>query len=246
MKKINKKFISSASCSVAIIAFFIWYFFPVIGAQWYSYKFSDFHKYLCLSPENISELKSPPIKWENIAIDKLSMKLPLSEYNEVSGDKSSVRFKCKNGPVHSICFSFPVNPVLSYQEQLDILNSIPDDISIFHSRNKNLTAFGYQIAKIMSVPWPGLSKIISVQDQNLKALCKLIENGENNCIAHAAIYDQNGAEIFNLMFLKYKDLRSLETDLLDMIGGIKTPLFYNDINNISEDIRILVNKLNKT
>jgi hypothetical protein len=139
----------------------------------------------------------------------------------------------------------PANPVLSYQEQLDILNSIPDDISIFHSRNKNMAAFGYQMAKIMSVPSSGLSKIISVQDQNLKALCKLSEERENGYIAYATIYDQNGAEIFNLMFSKYKDLSNLENDLLGMIGGIKAPFSLNDMNKVNEDISKLVNKLNK-
>ncbi|MEW6079259.1 MAG: hypothetical protein AB1724_15735 [Thermodesulfobacteriota bacterium] len=249
MKPTNKKVLLFSSGAILIVAFFVWYFFPIIFFQWYCYKFDFFHKYLCLTPVYISELKMPLEKWEDVTIEKLSMKLPLSEYNEVSEGKHSVQFKSEKGPVHFLNFFVAEelkNPILSFQRRLKMLESSPDDISFFHSRKKNMTAVEYQISKTMSVPSGGLRKILSVQIGDLRALCLLFEKRDNGYGAHMTLYDQNGIETFSLILLNYKDAISLEADLLSILGGIKAPYFLNDMNKISDDISSLVKRLKKT
>lgn len=218
----------------------------------YYYNFEIFHKYLHLSPVYITTLKRPPDNWGNVTIDKLVMKLPLSEYTDVSGENGWIKFSSDKGFACYISFSTKEdrNEFSSYKHRLRVLKSTPEDISFFNLRKKNMTAAELLIGKTLSVPAVGLNKIIAVQRGGLSALCELSEKCDSGFyhgyLGDATLFNPDGTPSITLVLANYKNAISLEADLLSILGGVKTPYHENNMNRVREDINNLVKQFNET
>jgi hypothetical protein len=129
-----------------------------------------------------------------------------------------------------------------YHDELAILNSSPADISVFHSRNKNMTAVTNLTCKAIGVHPGGIGKILAVNTGTLKALCILSERKvENGYMATAKVYSPNEAARFRLILKGYEDQGALEADLLTILGGIRMPDHMLDRSEVSKDITSIVN-----
>ena len=137
-------------------------------------------------------------------------------------------------------------PVVSYRDYLAIFSSTPADISFFNSRNKNTTVLSNQILKAIAIPVGGISKILSINNGTLKALCILSEKRDKGYSATASVYSQNEKVSLTLILSGYEDQITLETDLLTVLDGIKMPDHMGDLEQVSKDINKLVIKYNKT
>jgi hypothetical protein len=139
------------------------------------------------------------------------------------------------------------HPFFSYHDELAILNSSPADISIFHSRNKNMTAVINLTCKAIGVHPGGTGKILAVNTRTLKALCVLSERKvQNGYMATAKVYSPNEAVRFRLILKGYEDQGALEADLLTVLGGIRMPDHIPDRNEVRKDITSIVNNWVRT
>jgi hypothetical protein len=257
MKPKTKKIIAITSGSILVMALLVWYFFPVLAATWFLYQYDEFHQYLDSQPILISKLETPPKEWENITIDNLTMKLPLSEYTKVRDAKTLIFFISDKGcllvndivPSKDMLSMIKENkltyPVVSFQERVSIFSSKPADISFFNSRSRNMIAFANLGGKLIATSLYGFGKVMIINADNLKAICILSEKREKGYLATANVYSKDEKASLSLMFLSYKNARVLESDLLFVLGGIK--MFDNmpDRDKVNKDIHDIVTKFNK-
>ena len=141
-------------------------------------------------------------------------------------------------------------PIISYQDRLAILESLPSDISIFNPRSKNQQSHVNQILKAIrieaiNIPRGGLIEINIVDPKILKAICIKSEQ-KKGFSAFVRIYSQNEAMSFSVMLKNYEDKRSLDTDLLRILGSIKVPDHPLNIETVKKDINAIIDKYNKT
>ena len=226
--------------------------------KWFVYT-CDIEKYLKVTPAYLNNLISPPQKWEEIIIGELSFKVPISTFKKISGCENLIYFVSESGTIviHNIAPSKDLlgiiqeknlkYPIISYQDRLAILKSLPSDISIFHSRSKNQQSYVNQILKPMSFPGGGLIEINIVDPKILKAICIKSEQGDKKGFsAFVDIYSQNEAMSFSVMVKNYEDKRALDTDLLRILGSIKVPDHPLNIETVKKDINAIIDKYNKT
>ena len=143
-----KKIIFISSGSILAIAVFVWYFFPVLMADYFlRYRSDVLFQYVKLKPIPIIALKAPPKEWKDITIDNLTMKLPMSKYTKVCGIENFIRFISGKGclVVANIVPSKEILqmvknkltcPAVSFRDYLAIFSSTPADVSFFNSRTK--------------------------------------------------------------------------------------------------------------
>jgi hypothetical protein len=79
-----------------------------------------------------------------------------------------------------------------------------------------------------------------VNTDTLKAICILSEMSEKGCGSDVTVFSKNEDISFSLVFLRYKDLNTLETDVLTVLGGIKMPDGVPDRDQVSKDINHIV------
>jgi len=243
--------------SILVIGFLVWYYYPVLVFRLGRHFIGGLNRYLDMAPLSIGTLKSPPQEWVTLDIGGLTIKLPRLRYEKVGDDDgTNIYFVSDAGPTFLVSDIVPSQnmtesaaqvgkmklPLFSYQERLEIFNSSPADISIFHSRNKNMTAITNLTCKALSVPFGGIGKILAVNTGTLKALCILSERKvKKGYVATAKVYSPNEAVRFSLMLKGYEDQRTLEGDLLTVLGGIRTPDHALDRSEVSKDITSIVN-----
>lgn len=252
-----KKIIGISSGSILAIAVFIWYFFPFLMANYFWYKSGILFQYVKIKPIPIVALKAPPKEWNDITIDNLTMKLPMSKYTKVGGKENYMYFTSGKGrlvvsyivPSKEILQMVKENkltyPAVSFRDYLAIFSSIPADVSFFNSRSKNMAALTNQILKAIGIPIGGVSKILAVNTGTLKALCIISEKRDKGYTASVWVYSQNEKVSFDLLLIHYEDQTTLENDLLAILGGIKMPDRMCDFDRVSKDINRLVTQYKK-
>ncbi|MGA2516962.1 MAG: hypothetical protein ABSG44_10495 [Thermodesulfobacteriota bacterium] len=254
--KRKSKVIALVSGFLLVIGFLVWYYYPVLVFRLHRDKsFGNLKSYHGVTPEPIVTLKSPPQEWMNLDIGNLTIRLPMLRYDKVSGYETNIFFASDTGPTFAIGDITPSQIMIelekigkikphsfSYEERLAIFNSSPADISIFHSRNKNMTALINLTLKAIYFHPGGIGKILAVNTRTLKALCVLSERKfEKGYVATAEVYNPNEAVHFLLILKGYKDQRTLEADLLTILGGIRMPDHKLDGSEVSKDITSIVN-----
>ena len=253
-----KKIIFISSGSILAIAVFVWYFFPVLMADYFlRYRSDVLFQYVKLKPIPIIALKAPPKEWKDITIDNLTMKLPMSKYTKVCGIENFIRFISGKGclvvanivPSKEILQMVKENkltcPAVSFRDYLAIFSSTPADVSFFNSRSKNTIALSNQILKAIGMPKGGVSKILTVNAGTLKALCIISKKSDKGYTASVFVYSQNEKVSLDLFLSHYEDQTTLENDLLAIIGGIKMPDRMGDYDRVSKDINRLVTQYKK-
>jgi hypothetical protein len=255
--KRKSKVIALVSGFLLVIGFLVWYCYPVLVFRLQRDKiFGNFKNYHVVTPESIVTLKSPPQEWMNLDIGNLTIRLPMLRYDKVGGYETNIYFASVAGPTFAIFDIVPSQdtielgevgkmklPSFSYQDRLAIFNSSPADISIFHSRNKNMTALINLTCKAVYRPPGGIGKILAVNTGTLKAFCVLSDwkAQKNGYVATAQVYSPNEAIHFLLTLKGYEDQGTLEGDLLTILGGIRMPDHMLDRNEVSKDITSIVN-----
>ncbi|HYA13261.1 MAG TPA: hypothetical protein VEF33_02870 [Syntrophales bacterium] len=252
----KSKVVALVTGSILVIGFLVWYYYPVLVFRLQRDKsFGNLKSYHGVTPELIVTLKSPPQEWMNLHIGDLTIRLPMLRYDKVSGDEANIWFVSGAGPTFIIGDIVPSRAMVesekigkikthsfSYEERLAIFNSSPADISIFHSRNKNMTALVNLTLKAIYFHPGGIGKILAVNTGTLKALCVLSERKyKNGYVAWAEVYSPNEAVHFSLMLKGYGDQAALEGDLLTILGGIRMPDHKLDPSEVSKDIASIVN-----
>lgn len=259
--KRKSKVIALVSGLLLVIGFLVWYCYPVL-IFWLHYgpSFGNLKTYHGVTPLPIVTLKSPPQEWITLDIGSLTIKLPRLRYDKVIGHETNIGLVSDAGPIFAIFDTVPSQDMIelekigrmkphsfSYQERLAIFNSSPADISIFHLRNKNMTALINLTLKAIYFHSGGIGKILAVNTGNLKALCVLSERKfQNGYVATVEVYNPNEEVRFDLIIKGYKDQRALEDDLLTILGGTRMPDHMLDRNEVSKDITSIVNNWART
>lgn len=258
----KKKIIFLVSGLLLVIGFLVWYYYPALVFRLGRHFIGGLNRYLDMAPLPIGTLKSPPQEWITLDIGSLTIKLPRLRYEKVGDyDGTNIYFVSDAGPTFLVSDIVPSQnmtesapqvgkmklPLHSYQERLEIFNSSPADISIFHSRNKNMRAVINLTCKALGVPLGGTAKLLAVNTGTLKALCVLSERKvKNGYVATARVYSPNEAVRFSLILRGYEDQGALEADLLTILGGIRMPDHMLDRNEVSKDITSIVNNWERT
>ena len=227
-----------------VIALLAWYFFPVLMYNWFWYQNDIFHNYLSVTPVSIIDLKNPPQDWKNIFIGGLTIEIPVHEYTRVCSGETYFSFISNSGSFH-VFIEKPNPQMLTYQDEFEVLNSTPADISFFNSRRKNMAAASNQVSKAIAIPNGGLRKILSVNTERLKALSMLSEKRDKGYHATTDLYIQNGEVSFRFIFNDYNEKIRLEEDLIAFFGGIKVPDQIKSLDQIRKDIEAIVKRYNK-
>jgi len=258
----KKKVIILVPSLLLVIGFLVWYYYLVLVFRLARHYIGGLNRYLDMAPLSIDTLKSPPQEWITLDIGSLTIKLPRLRYKKVGDyDGANIYFVSDAGPiflVSDIVSSQNMTesaaqvgkmklPLYSYQERLETFNSSPADISIFHSRNKNMTAVINLTRKPLGIPLGGAGKILAVNTGALKALCILSERKvQNGYMATAKVYSPNEAVHFSLILRGYENQEALEGDLLTILGGIRIPDHMLDRSEVSKDITSMVNNWART
>jgi hypothetical protein len=215
-----------------------------------------------MKPVTIHSVKAPPPQWQKLDIGGLLLTLPTSKYEKAKGEEDHILFYSRHNEAISFSLILPSEettktaqgekpkypPPFSFQEDVAIFSSTPDDVSFFHLPQKNISANLNQLFKLMAVPigfGGGLRKILIVKTDNLNAICLLSER-EKGYGSSVTVYSKNGDISFNLVFLRYKDLNTLDTEILTVLGGIRIPEKMPDRDQVSKDICHIVAEFNKT
>ena len=227
--------------------------------KFWLYKFDIRRDYLEMTPVEINALKPPPKEWNTISIGGLTLKLPMSRYKTVKGRESWPYLYCisEKGSLVIIDIVPPKDilklvkekkvpyPAVSYQFMLAVFKSSPADISIFNSRRKNKRASTNQILKAIGAPLYRFTKILAVNTRTLKAICTISEKQEKGYTARAEVFNQNEAVSFTVMLKDYKEVALLESDLFEILAGIRMPDHIPDAEQVDKDIKKIVTKFNK-
>lgn len=187
------------------------------------------------------------------------MKLPLEQYKNVKDIGYDIRFISDKGVLfvsdivpylglmdNLIKEGKMTYPYVSYNDQVAYYSSTPADISFLNSRSKNMSAFSNQILKIIGIPSGigGLREILIINSGKLKARCLIGETSDKGCRAWLDLYNSKENVSISLAFLKYQDIATLKTDMLNVLGGIKMPDQLPDRNQVKKDIKAIVTKYN--
>lgn len=258
MKQKTKKFIVISLGLLSVALLFIWFFFPVLMSKWFMYKSADLQTYLNVSPTYIKELPESPPEWNSISIGKLILKLPMSKYKKISGNENYINLVSDQGSLVIYDLAPPVEllkmikekelkyPLVSYENRLAILKSLPADISFLNSRSKNERSSVNLILKAIGIPVGGLGEVRIVDPKILKAICIISEKSEKGFSAIVELYTQNESMNFTIMLVNYKDKTVLNSDLLSILGGVRLPNQPLDYETVKKDINAIVNKYKKT
>jgi len=258
MKIITKKKLGISFGLLAIITLVVWYFYPLLLNRWVTQKNADAQKYLRMMPTYMEELPAPPKEWTVISIGEVALKLPISKYNEISGGKTNIRFLGNDGSVLINDIAPPKEllkvlsenklkyPHLSFQERKAILKSLPSDISFFNSRSNNVQSSLNQTLKFISIPQGGFDEVRIVDSGLLKAICIISEKREKGYHAFVDVYSQNESSFFSIFLMRYKDKKTIDADLRNILGSIKITNNPTDIETATRDIQAIVRKYHKT
>ena len=242
MKHKTKKILASSVAILLLTAIIIWYLFPVLIAKWFMY-YVDVNKAFEVVPQLIENLPSPPANWENVSIDTLELKLPISEYKKVHGEGRYINFVSDRG----LLLIYDLDPSMNltnYEDRLSIFKALPRDVSFFSSREKNEKYSANLILKAISLPHGGEVEIVN--SEKLKAICIISEKDDKGFSAIATLYGPKEAMAFSLMFTHYKDKAILKTDLLNVLAGIRMPDQPLQFAKAENDINTIVKKYKKT
>lgn len=237
MKPKHKKTLAISISVVTVAAIFIWYFFPVLAGKWFIYHNSELLHELNVQPSIIDALPaSPPDEWENISIDTLSLSLPMRRFNKIRVFRpTGISFISDQGviflpslvPTVEVLKTFEENgskyPLIPYEDFLDELNTIPDDVSFFKSRSESKTAFNNLTLKRMVIPASGFHDFLAVNSSNLKAICILSDKRKNGFCAIIILYNLTESMTVDMSLMGYKTSDMLKSDILNILGSIKMP-----------------------
>ena len=221
MKTKPKQIIAISTGLVLIAGLLFWYFLPVFAGKWLIIKNPEFRHELSSRPSRVNKLPASPDDWDSISIDTLSLKLPMDRFSKIKfPDNSSFILTSDQG---GIAINFDnMASFLPYEEDLAILNTIPDDISFFKPRNKNLVNSTNLILKVLRIPaHHDLTDVFTVNSLNLKAIC--IMNDVAGLGATINIYNKTENVFFTVNLLRYKNQDMLRSDILSILGSIKLP-----------------------
>jgi hypothetical protein len=236
----------------------IWYFFPALIYK-FIYSEDKLQKQLSICPTYIETLLVPPKEWSDIAIGELTLKVPIYRFNKISGSENQISFRSEEGTI--LLFDITPTkellkmidekkvsyPYTSLQSKLDIVKSLPSDVSFLNPRSKNVRGSTNQTLKSISIPSGGLGEVLIINPALLKAICIISENEDGKGFsAIADVYSHNEAMSFGLMLLRYQEKATLQRDLLAILGGMRVPDHLQDLASVKKDIDVIVSKFNKT
>ena len=255
----TKKILWVSLGMVAAIAIAGWYFFPIYMYR-LSYQNDDLKmKYLGLKPRHVDNLAVPPQDWSNIKLGGISLKIPLYRFNKIEGSDTSLSLR-SDSEMLSISDLAPSQemmevikqqklkyPLLSFQERIAVLTSLPTDVSLHNSRKHNMEGFKNQILKFLSVTTGGWSEIYIYNSNNLKAIAAISERREkSDYSANVEVYSQKEKAYFSMMLMKYKDREALKNDLEKLLGGVSVSDQPNDLAVAKNDINTFVNQYGRS
>lgn len=259
MKIINKKRLAILLGLLCLVAFLGWYFFPVLMAELFICKSGSLQKkYLNVRPTYITELPKPPSTWEDLSIDALVLKLPISKFTKISGKEDRITFAYGRSVL-----TFPSlvpsqellktlremhlkYPLVSFEEKLAVLKVLPADLSSFNSRdeNKRISASLVQKAVLFNPDYFG--ELLIFKSEMLKAICLISEKGKDGYHAVVDLYSPNGAVSITMILFWYKDKQTLDSDLLSILGGLTMPNRPLRADIVKKDIISIVSKYKRT
>lgn len=259
MKPKHKKTLAISISVVTVAAIFSWYFFPVLAGKWFIYHNSELLHELNVQPSIIDALPaSPPDEWENISIDTLSLSLPMHRFNKirVTGRSTGIGFYSDQEviflpslvPTVELLETLKENdikyPLIPYEDFLDELSTIPDDISFFNSRSENKSRYDNLILKLMVIPSTGFDDFLSVSSSNLKAICIMSEKGKNGFCATLILNNQTENMSLDITLGGYKNSGMLKSDILNILGSIKMPDAPLNVEQVKVDIESISRNYN--
>jgi hypothetical protein len=255
MKQKTKRIIGVCFAVLLAVALCGWYFYPVYMYKFWFYKFHSLRHYLEMTPVEITALNPPPKEWTTISIGGLILMLPMSRYKNVQGREIYPNLYCTSETGSLLIFEIAPpwgwelleqeSKLPPYQEELAIFKSTPADISVFNSRSKNIRAFINQILKAVSIPVYGSTKILAVNTGTLKAICNISEKRKKGYTAIVRAFNQNETVSVNVMLKDYKEIGLLESDLFEILAGIRMSDRRSDKKEVERDIKSIVAKFKK-
>lgn len=234
------------STVLVLLAFFVWYTFPLI--VYYSFikeKVSN------ISLKYIDTLPNALIEWDEIDIGGLRFRMPMFKCKKVGGSEKLRYITFDFGTYHLIISDIAPTeemasilknknikyPTISYLRYLDIVNSSPSDISITNPRSVNMEGVANQILKGMMT---NLYEIDIINPKVLKAICQKMVSDKGLYSALVVIYNQNETVCFTMLFGGYRDKNLLQSDLLQILGGIRIPSQRLNIEEVEKGIREVI------
>jgi hypothetical protein len=258
MKIITKKRVTVSVALLSLVALLVWYFSPVLMANWFMFHNTLIIRYLNIRPTYIEKLPETPKDWTPLSIGDLGLTLPMSRYDKISGKETYLNLYARSG---SLAF-FDIAPqkdlialiekgkmkypYISYEEQLAIVKTLPSDISIFNSRKENEQESSNLILKAISMPVGGFAEVRILNSKVLKAICLISGRRKRGFSASVDLYSPNDRRAFNMLLINYKNKDQLTSDLLKLLSGITLPDQPPDPEKVSKDIDTIVNTYKKT
>jgi len=258
MKQTTKKILLISLAVSLFASLTIWYFFPMLKGQMFIYTRGSLKGYLNVHPTYIKELPKPPATWDNISIDALVVKLPISKFNKISGREDYISFASDQGvldfvslvPSKELLKTLKERnlkyPLLSFQEKLMVLKVLPGDLSFFNSRDRNKEITANLINKASLFAPDHFGELFIVSTDMLKAICLISENGKNGYNAVVDLYSPNEAAFVEMALFWYKERTALKSDLLSILGGLTMPNQPLQAERVKDGISAIVNKFSKT
>ena len=242
MNQKTKKILVSSVAILSLTAIIVWYLFPVLIAKGFMYS-CKVTKSFEVMPHTIESLPAPRSDWEDISIDTLKIKLPISEYKIIHGKGQFLNFGSDKGAI-LIYDLDPSMKLMTFEERLSIFKTSPHDLSLFNSRANNEKYSANLILKAISLPHGGEVEVVN--SEKLKAICIISEKDDKGFSGIATLYGPKEAMVFSLMFTHYKDKAILKTDLLNILAGIRMPDQPVQFAKAENDINTIVKKYKKT
>lgn len=240
---------------VAAVVIAAWYFFPIYTYR-FNYQNDDLKmKYLSIKPTHINELAAPPQDWSVIQVGGVSLRIPLSRFNKIEVTDTSLKLQSKSeflrigdlAPSNELIDIVKKEklkyPLLSFQERVAALQSLPTDVALQNSRKSNIDALTNQMLKFLSVAVGGISEIEMCNPNRLKAIAVISEKREKSGYsANIEVYSQNEKAFFTMMLGKYKDRETLKDDLGKLLGGVSVSDQPNTLETAKRDINAFVSR----
>jgi len=249
--KKNNKFLIVFLALPTVAAIVCWYFFyALMGAVYYQSSSPELQSYLNARPAHVETLPEPPSEWDQVSVDRLKFKLPLSKYEKIDGVDSFLNFVSDGGslliynlvpPPEELEKIKGKNPIaLPYDEELAIYQTVASDVSFLSLRSKAKKDALNLVEKAMEAPAGVFSESLVVEAKNIKAICVLSEKQEQGFKAKAYLYSPNENISFTLLLMNYENLTALKSDLLNFLGGLSLPDQQLDPSAVKKDVAAFV------
>lgn len=251
--KKNNKFLIIFLALPTVAAILCWYFFyALMGTVYYQSSSAELQSYLNASPAHVEKLPEPPSEWDQVSVDRLKFKLPLSKYEKIDGIDSYLNFVSDQGSLLIYNLVPPPellqkikgkNPTaLPYDEELAIYKTLASDVSFLSLRSKAKRDALNLVQKAIQKPEGVFKESLAVEAKNIKAICVLFEKPEQGFKAKAHLYSPNENISLTLLLMNYENLTALKSDLLNFLASLNLPDQQLDPAAVKKDIAAFVDR----